>query len=146
MKPVSVLDVAKYITNKAGEITAMKLQKLAYYSQVWSLVWDESCLFVEPIKARANGPIIDKLYEAHRGLFKVNTSTFRKLGKISNLSRAQKDTVDEVLNFYGDKTAYYLIELSRMEDPWAHTKVPNVIKPEVMYNYYSGLLVEDSEE
>ena len=41
----SVFDVAAYILHRAGTMTAMKLQKLVFYSQAWSLVWDEKPLF-----------------------------------------------------------------------------------------------------
>lgn len=33
MSQVTVFDVAKYILEKKGEMTAMKLQKLIYYSK-----------------------------------------------------------------------------------------------------------------
>jgi uncharacterized phage-associated protein len=42
-------DVAAYILRKKGEMTAMKLEKLVYHSQAWSLVWDEEPLFHERI-------------------------------------------------------------------------------------------------
>jgi hypothetical protein len=48
---VSAHDVAAYILKQTGEITAMKLQKLVYYSQAWSLVWDEEPLFSERVEA-----------------------------------------------------------------------------------------------
>ena len=35
----SAHDVAAYILKKLGPMTAMKLQKLVYYCQAWSLVW-----------------------------------------------------------------------------------------------------------
>lgn len=41
----NVLDVAAYVLAKRGPMTAMKLQKLVYYSQAWHLVWDEEPLF-----------------------------------------------------------------------------------------------------
>jgi uncharacterized phage-associated protein len=59
-KPVSVFDVAAYILEKQPKkhpITAWKLQKLIYYCQAWSLVWDEQSIFKEKILAWANGPI-----------------------------------------------------------------------------------------
>ena len=40
-------DVASAILNRLGEMTAMKLQKLVYYSQAWHLVWEEKPLFVD---------------------------------------------------------------------------------------------------
>ena len=53
----NVFDVAKYIIEKQGQLTAMKLQKLVYYSQVWTLVWDEEPLFPEVIQAWGKGPV-----------------------------------------------------------------------------------------
>ncbi len=38
---VSIFDVATYILKKKGPMTTWKLQKLVYYSQAWSLVWDD---------------------------------------------------------------------------------------------------------
>ena len=37
----SVHDVAAFILADLGWVGAMKLQKLVYYAQAWSLVWDE---------------------------------------------------------------------------------------------------------
>jgi hypothetical protein len=56
-KKATVFDVAAYILEKKGEMSAWRLQKLVYYSQAWSLVWDERPLFDEPIQAWANGPV-----------------------------------------------------------------------------------------
>ena len=44
-KMANVFDTAKYILEQSGPMSAMKLQKLCYYSQVWSLVWDDAPLF-----------------------------------------------------------------------------------------------------
>ena len=43
----SVFDIAQYILSATGEMTTMKLQKLVYYCQAWSLVWDEEPIFNE---------------------------------------------------------------------------------------------------
>ena len=43
----NVFDIAKYILEYAGPMSTMKLQKLCYYSQAWSLVWDDEELFPE---------------------------------------------------------------------------------------------------
>ncbi len=47
----NVHDVSAYILKHWGPMTAMKLQKLVYYSQAWGLVWDEEPLFPERIEA-----------------------------------------------------------------------------------------------
>ena len=47
---MTVLDVAAYILERQGRMPTTKLQKLVYYCQAWSLVWDERPLFDEPMR------------------------------------------------------------------------------------------------
>ena len=54
----SVYDVAAFILGRLGQVGAMKLQKLVYYSQAWSLVWDDQPLFSETIEAWDKGPVV----------------------------------------------------------------------------------------
>lgn len=111
----SAHDVAAYILQKRGNMTAMKLQKLVYYSQAWALVWDEEPLFEERIEAWANGPVVRELYNEHRGWFRVGKWP---KGDASALSTAQRETVDAVLRAYGPRPAHALSELSHSEAPW----------------------------
>jgi len=68
---VSVLDVAANILAKRGPMSVMKLQKLVYYCQAWSLVWDDRPMFREPIEAWTMGPAVPALYREHRGMFEI---------------------------------------------------------------------------
>ena len=143
---VSALDVAAYILRKQGAMTAMKLQKLVYYSQAWSLVWDDKPLFRERIEAWANGPVVRKLYDAHRGQY--NVSRIRS-GHSRKLNSEQRDTVDAVLESYGDKSSHWLSDLTHMEPPWRDTRIRHgltdrergnaVIRHADMAEYYSSL-------
>lgn len=108
-------DVAAYILQKKGEMTAMKLQKLVYYSQAWSLVWDEEPLFNDRIEAWVNGPVVPTLYRSHRGMFKVSRWPE---GDPERLRSEQRETVDAVLNYYGDKSSQWLSDLTHREAPW----------------------------
>jgi len=114
-RPVSAHDVAAYIVGKAGPVTAMKLQRLLYYCQAWSLVWDEAPLFAEPIKAWVSGPVVPEVYERNKGLFNVEAYD---AGDASRLSETQRETVDAVLDYYGHFTAQQLNDLSRRESAW----------------------------
>src|SRR5438128_2146383 len=111
----SVLDVANYILGKRGPMTAMKLQKLAYYAQAWSLVWDERALFDEEVEAWANGPVVRALYEKHRGQFIVKDIPG---GAAEKLDKPALETIDAVLSTYGDKTSQWLSNLTHQESPW----------------------------
>lgn len=58
----NVRDVADYILAQRGPMSAMKLQKLVYYSQAWHLTWAEEPIFDARIEAWANGPVVPLLY------------------------------------------------------------------------------------
>jgi uncharacterized phage-associated protein len=143
-RKVTVFDVAAYIIDKIGPLSAMKLQKLVYYCQAWSLVWDESPLFPERIEAWSNGPVIPVLFSFHRGQFTVDEIA---IGNIDNLNSKQKETIDAVLEFYGNKPAQWLIDLSHSEKPWQSTRrgLPETessnreISIEIIAEYYSSL-------
>jgi len=62
-----VHDVAAYIISKIRYVDAMRLQKLLYYSQAWSLVWDKRPLFAPKIEAWANGPVVRMVFKTYQG-------------------------------------------------------------------------------
>ena len=95
-KPVRAIDVAVYILNSLGSCTSMKLHKLLYYCQAWSLVWDEAPLFSDRIEAWANGPVVKDVFSYHRGVFIVDADIF-PTGNVDRLSSIQIDTIDSVL-------------------------------------------------
>ncbi len=91
---------ASYILSKISPLPAMKLQKLVYYSQAWSLVWDDMPLFEEPIEAWANGPVVKSLFELHKGKYLIDSLPNPDP---SPLTATQCETIDAVLKTYGDK-------------------------------------------
>jgi uncharacterized phage-associated protein len=144
---VNVYDVAEFILHKCGSMTAMKLQKLVYYCQAWSLVWDEKPLFPEKIEAWANGPVVRELFDLHKGRFRVASIS---LGRPEKLNKTQIETVKAVLNYYCKRSSQWLSDLTHMEDPWRKARAGmsedergnRVISHASMIEYYSSLLPE----
>ena len=140
-------DIAAYILKRRGEMSAMKLEKLLYYSQAWTLVWLEHPLFPEKIEAWANGPVVRKIYALHRKEFSVSTWPS---GDAESLDSGERRSVDSVLSFYGDRSAQYLSDLTHMEDPWKRARAEAGAGSGVqcqaeitcasMAEYYGGLL------
>lgn len=141
----NIFDTAKYILEQAGTMSTMKLQKLCYYSQVWSLVWDDSPLFNEDFQAWANGPVCPELFYKTQGKYSVGVSD--ENGGEGDLSENQKDTIKRVLGHYGNHDAQWLSQLTHLEEPWIRARegVPsgmgcnNIISKESMALYYGGL-------
>ena len=148
---IQVFDVAAYILQRTGSMTTMKLQKLVYYSQAWSLVWDEEPLFEENIEAWANGPVVRELFDYHRGMYEISAMP---IGNPRLLNQEQQETIDAVLEYYGDKSAQWLIELTHIEDPWKQARkgMPplergsRVMSLDTIADYYSSLPAEDDFE
>ncbi len=145
-----VFDVAQYILAKVGRLTTWKLQKLCYYSQAWSLVWDSEPLFKERIEAWVNGPVIPALYKKHRGRFYMN----RIKGETDKLNESQRDTIDAVLRAYGRKSSGQLSAISHRESPWkdarrrAHLDIGERGNSQIrlgdIAEYYEGLSADKS--
>jgi uncharacterized phage-associated protein len=142
----SALDVAAYILNRQGLMTTWKLQKLVYYSQAWHLVWEEEPLFDEPIEAWANGPVVRALYNKHRGKYTVGPRW--GVGDARRLKKAERESIDAVLDFYGDKSGHWLSELTHAEPPWKEARAglgprqrgERRVKRDAMAAYYGELV------
>ena len=143
---MKVNNVARYILeHKGGHMSTMKLQKLVYYAQSWSLVWDEKPLFDSRIEAWANGPIIPDLYDQHRGLFIATIDTFPEDSE--KLTEDEKETIDVVLGAYGHLNGQQLSDLSHSERPWREARKgvedgassTNKVSEEVMQEFYSAM-------
>ena len=142
----NVIDVATYILSKLGEISHMKLQKLVYYCQAWSLVWEDKPLFAERIEAWANGPVVPILYQRLKGLFLVKSTNLQD-GNPDALSPTEQETIDRVLGFYSKQNSQWLSDLTHLERPWqdARSGLPNGARCEAeitqasMSEYYGSL-------
>ena len=145
----NVFDVAEYVLSKLGGTTTMKLQKLVYYCQAWSLAWDGVPLFQEEFQAWMNGPVCNELYQAHKGVFEVGSGFFEVFTSDEpGFSEDNYDSMNAIIKDYGDKPPYWLSELTHMETPWRLARngltvgehSSNIISKESMQMYYEGLL------
>ena len=137
-------DIAAYILKRRGPLSAMKLEKLVYYSQAWSLVWDDHPLFTDKIEAWANGPVVPVLYEKHRRQFKLDEWP---TGDPAALDATAVETIDLVLDAYADQNAQTLSDLTHLEAPWRDARLgltsgergDREITQASMMEYYSSL-------
>ena len=142
----SVFDVAKYILHKRGRMSTWKLQKLCYYSQAWQLAWTDHELFPEDFEAWRNGPVCRALFYEHHGKFSVEENDIPH-GNVDALTDDERETVDIVLEGYGDREPYELREQTHFEPPWKNARnglpeeapCETVITKDSMIGYYGSL-------
>lgn len=134
----TVVDVAYFILSYEGEMTALKLIKLVYYSYVWHLVWEEKPLFNESIIANKLGAIITELYNLLQGKFKVSKED---IPEHNQLTATEEENILIVLDYYRHWTAAQLTEINKQEDPWklAIKSINNKITDSSIVEYYSSL-------
>ncbi|UFU03421.1 SocA family protein [Ruania suaedae] len=115
-------DVAAHVLDHfEGSISTMKLQKLCYIAQGWSLALLEEAMFDEDFQAWKNGPVARHLFNHHRRQFGVASWPW---GESANLTEMQSLVVDAVLHNYGALSGLQLSELThRPGTPWSKTRL-----------------------
>lgn len=141
----SVFDVAEYVLSETG-VSTMKLQKLVFYSQAYSLsVFDEP-LFPDDFEAWANGPVCPQLFRAHKGLFVVGKGDLRVESHPDKVAGKQAISVNHVLSALGQLNGQQLNRLTHAEKPWLDARggradddrCSNVITKQAIREYYGS--------
>lgn len=141
----TVHDVAALILRETGTVTVMKLQKLAYYCQAWSLAALDRALFAERFEAWSNGPVSPDLYRAHRGQYDVSSWA---QGNPDSIDPAHRQLIKLVLSQYDKFDAHQLSQMTHGEPPWREARrglsdtapSKNVISHESMRDHYKSRL------
>jgi uncharacterized phage-associated protein len=145
MAITSVKDVSKIVIQKAtGPISNLKLQKLLYYVQGWSLALYDRLAFHEEIQAWVHGPVVPAaFYEyKHYRWNPIDVPT-----EAVEIPEDESAHIAEVLSVYGIFTATKLERISHEESPWKDARAglePTatsraIITPASMKEYFSQL-------
>jgi uncharacterized phage-associated protein len=149
------LVIAEYFIKKSQKegrvITNKKLQKLLYYAQAWSLVFNDKKIFDAPIEAWVHGPAIQEVYSAYKefGFGNITSS----VNENDVLAPEEKRVLEDVWKAYGKFDADYLEILTHNEAPWqearggiaADESCSKEISTESMKIYYERRLEEVKE-
>lgn len=114
-KEITIADVARYILDRFGQMTTMKLQKLCYYTQAWHLASFKSPIFSADFAAWDNGPVSRELYDLHRGKYSIASEEIPGNGELPEAKKAFIESiVGAYIRFSGDE----LSSITHLEDPW----------------------------
>jgi uncharacterized phage-associated protein len=146
MRRIELKDVANWFIARVnadeeyGEnITNLRLQKLVYYAQGFSLAWYGQPLFDDTIEAWAHGPVVPRLYDQyeHYGAQPIPPPPNFEFG---DLDERVADLLEEVYRSYGQFSALGLRNLTREEAPWRNTPRSGVITHEAMQEFFAKSL------
>jgi uncharacterized phage-associated protein len=142
------------IDREAGDtISHLKLQKLMYYAQAWSLALNDSSLFDEDFEAWTHGPVLPSLWQRFKE-FDQDSIPLKAIISTTEFSTEDEKLLSDILNSYGDLSAKHLEELTHSETPWreARGNLPievcsnNIISQELMQEYYRRLYEEQDDD
>lgn len=147
-------DVAKYIIyllskkyvgdNKEREgVTNLKLQKLLYFGQAYSLAAEGKPLFSDPINAWEYGPVVKTVYYEYKE-HKSNTIILEKYAHLS-IDKDVQEIVKKVLEIFGGFSAGKLVDIAHAHPPWKNAfdspEEEKVISKASLKDYYTSLFV-----
>ena len=118
--------IADWILSKidveAGDtISPLKLQKLLYYCQAWSLTVFNIPIFDEKIEAWAHGPVVPSQYARFAGVLRNANIDIKNLS-VPEFESETERLLNEVMSIYGEHSASYLEELTHQETPWIEAR------------------------
>jgi uncharacterized phage-associated protein len=147
----TALDVAHYflkrLDREAGDtMSPLKLQKLLYYAQAWSLVLNNQPIFPEDIEAWVSGPVVRKVWNEYQAY------KYRDIPEPPEFNLEfdgeELEVLEEVWKTYGELSAKRLQELTHLETPWQNArqglepaeKSSNIISHTAMKSFYGNLV------
>ncbi len=113
----SILEIGKEM---GQDITNLKLQKLVYFAQGWSLALQEHPLFEEEIQAWTYGPVIPELYRVAKVY--ENKPINGCLSARDRIPRGSEEwnVIEEMMKALVEYTPMQLVKLSHEpQSPWA---------------------------
>ena len=122
-------EVARYLVRLAANgdepdiLTHLRIQKLLYYVQAWSLAQRGGPMFDERIEAWAHGPVVCELFHrfADRGRGPVLPEDVDAEGEI-DLSEEDRAFVASVWEAYKGYSALSLREMTHQDEPWLNAR------------------------
>ena len=122
------IDVANFLVFMAQNesepdyLTNMRLQKLLYYCQGWSLALRAVPLFPERIEAWAHGPVVPDVYREFKD-YKGHVLNF-ETEEVPDweLADEEVDHIASVWLSYKNHSASSLREITHRETPWIKTR------------------------
>lgn len=143
--------IAKWFIENTDEkypvLTPLKLQKLLYYVQSWSLALYDEVVFDDEFEAWAHGPVVRDIY------FVLNQYRYHPIPKNEfldvdiTLDEKTEDLLTQIQNLYGVYDAKYLENLTHQETPWIaareglspEERCQNIITQDSMREFYKEM-------
>ena len=137
---LSARDVAEYFLSLVNEddgelISHLKLQKLVYYAQGFSLAIFGTPMFPEDIEAWTHGPVVPDLYSEYKHYGSGALPIPAEIDQ-SKYDAETRWLLEEISEVYGQFSASGLRNLTHREPPWQNTPSGETISHQALKAYF----------
>lgn len=144
----TALNVGKYILAKSRPeeghlISLIHLQQLLYYCQGFHLAIHNTPLFEHEIRCWHEGPGIPRIYLEYD---RYGNKELPWDADFECFPESEKEIIDEVLEVYGQFSAWKLFEFIQKEPPWKSRRNNQIISHESLKDYFKSQLIPEDEE
>ena len=140
MKKASVIAKAflKLSQPEIGDtISNLKLQKLLYYAQGFSLAINNKTLFEEDVVAWEHGPVVKEVYDIYS---QYSSNAIPVPDAEVRLTTEERELITNVWNVYGQFSAWRLRDMTHNETPWKSTARNTAISHEKLKTFFKTLV------
>jgi uncharacterized phage-associated protein len=153
VRVMTITDACDYIIVKLTEgnvfLNVLKLHKLLYYCQAWSLAFERGRLFPAYFQAWVHGPVSRDIYDRYsntKAMYSaVTVEDVRNGFDPQALDAAERAVIDSILEVYAPLSGDQLEEMTHNEDPWIlarkgvapSARSENLIDEKVMREFYA---------
>lgn len=127
---MNIHDATDYLITQVREsgesLSNLKLQKLMYYVQAWSLAFDGKKFFDGEFQAWVHGPVSREIYDrfaSAKSLYaEITEEDIREEFTPASLTDDERKHIDNVLSVYGKLSGPQLEEMTHSELPWIEAR------------------------
>ncbi len=140
------IDVANFFIDLANSdpddcMTNLRVNKLLYFAQAWSLVRRGKPLFPDELQAWKFGPVVPSVYQAFKPCGRERISSVSGEYSADVFSTEELELLIDVARKYGRYTSPALVDMThRPGSPWEAVYAPgqnNTISTDCLKAYYS---------
>jgi uncharacterized phage-associated protein len=127
-KTIDTIVLSNYILKHYGPMSHLKLQKLVYYCDAYSLAYFGKQLITDDFEAWVHGPVCRRLYDNLKDKSKLYsdvayTSDGVDVDKeFSSLTSDQQSLITSILDQLSTWTSFELESSTHQEDPWINAR------------------------
>lgn len=144
----SCFQAADYLLSRAAAegkqdapdlMTNLKLQKLLYYAQGFSLAIAGHRLFPEDVVAWQYGPVVPEVWRKFRD-YEAKPIPEPKSLELDGVAAQELELLEDVYSVYGQFSAWKLRDLTHTERPWIETPQSEPISDSLMTEFFKTLV------